>query len=282
MNDRLQDAVAAHEMTGNGHMTMHGFQNFLSELDCPGFLIDEEILQFSQHLVNQERVGEISWGDLKVPTDAMRHGKTTAIALPVSGCDGELKVFVLNGRSDRHELDLGSVVYAINQRGPLHLGSFTPGGSICLADELVRQLSNGELEKFYMIVSAMAFILSIINQPRMLRRDPLVSRQQRRAAERSGISHSNCWHRVSWDISKETKDKVSQDPSYRKVALHWRRGHFRRAEPHYKEAIQRPDAIRKDEREMWWQWIEGQWVGHPAFGIKKSIHAPKLSTGDAE
>ena len=36
-------------------------------------------------------------------------------------------------------------------------------------------------------------------------------------------------------------------------------------------------TLRKDG--LWYQWIEGFWSGHPAFGIKKAYHAPKM--GDA-
>ncbi|WP_294932383.1 hypothetical protein [uncultured Paracoccus sp.] len=130
------------------------------------------------------------------------------------------------------------------------------------------------------VAARVAFILSLISEPRILRRSPAGSRQQRRAIQRGFGFAVDAWTRVTWDLSKETVAKVSHDPTFHKMPLHWRRGHFRRAAPHFKGAIQRPDALREEDRGLWWQWIEGQWVGHPAFGLKRSVHAPRLSGGD--
>lgn len=122
-----------------------------------------------------------------------------------------------------------------------------------------------------------AFILSLINTPSLTRLTPAGTRQQRRAAQRGMGFAPDAWTRVSWDISAETVARISRDPDFHKVPLHWRRGHYRRALPHYKGAVQLPDAILPEHRTGWWQWIEAQWVGHPAFGVKRSIHAPRLS-----
>ena len=84
---------------------------------------------------------------------------------------------------------------------------------------------------------------------------------------------------MSWDLSKPAGSPESDCPELRRIARHFRRGHWRRAQPHYEGATQRPDAIRPEDRARWWQWIEGRYVGDHTLGIKKSYHAPKMSTG---
>ncbi|MEM8822066.1 MAG: hypothetical protein AAGF30_00500 [Pseudomonadota bacterium] len=127
------------------------------------------------------------------------------------------------------------------------------------------------------IVERFAYIVALINEPRVISQSAAGTRQQRRAAHRGMGFAVDAWTRVSWDISKSAVAKTARDPGFHNMPMHWRRGHFRRAEPHFKGAMQRPDAIRAEDRALWWQWIEGQWVGHPAFGVKKSVHAPRLT-----
>lgn len=124
-----------------------------------------------------------------------------------------------------------------------------------------------------------AFTCALINEPRVVQFSPALSRQQRRALQRGMGFAVDAWTRVSWDLSKETVAKVNSDPSFHKMPLHWCRGHYRRAEQHYAGAIQRPDAFRPEDRDLWWQWIDGVWKGHPAFGVKRSVHAPVMSAG---
>lgn len=138
----------------------------------------------------------------------------------------------------------------------------------------------GAIDKLERCVEKFAYIVALLNEPRVVLKSAAGNRQQRRQVHRGFGIAVDAWSRVSWDISKPTVAKVTRDPSFHKVPMHWRRGHFRRAEPHFKGAMQRPDAIREEDRCLWWQWIEGQWVGHPAFGVKKSVHAPKLSGRD--
>lgn len=150
------------------------------------------------------------------------------------------------------------------------IGAWLPGSKKLLGNSVRNQV----------LIQRSAYLFSLINEPRIVSRQTFGTRQQRRTAARGMGFAVDAWTRVTWDLSKETIAKISQDPDFHKVPLHWRRGHYRRAEPHFKGAHQRPDAIRPEDRDLWWQWIEEQWVGHPAFGIKKSVHAPKLSTGD--
>lgn len=129
------------------------------------------------------------------------------------------------------------------------------------------------------LVHVCAHILALINEPRVLKREKAGSRNHRRLARRGFGFAVDAWTRVSWDLSKATRKKLSRDPNFHCKAMHFRRGHHREAKSHYKGAFQRLDALRPEDREKWWQWIEGRYVGHPAFGLRTSVHAPKMSTG---
>lgn len=116
-----------------------------------------------------------------------------------------------------------------------------------------------------------AWLMSLINTPRQVRiQAGALSRQQRRQAQRGMGFAVDAWHRVSWVIGKTVTDKVPQDAGIRGVPLHWRRGHFHLAEPHWKDAQWVP------EYGGWRQWYPEGWVGNIAFGIKRSVHAPQL------
>ena len=157
------------------------------------------------------------------------------------------------------------------------LGRYAPGSCVEVNLDLEGRVSEDVFETITSHLFRIPFIVSLINEPRFVRIQPGGTRQQRRAAQRGGGMAVDAWHRVSWDIGKETFAKVSRDPSFHKMPLHYRRGHQRKAEEHFRGAYRRPDALRPEHREGWWQWIEGQWVGHPAFGLKKSVYAPRLS-----
>lgn len=119
-------------------------------------------------------------------------------------------------------------------------------------------------------VLTVAAVCSVINQPGFLKREPAGSRQERRAAQRSGGYTPDAWQRITWNIGEQTKAKLTRDEPVRCMPLHYTRGHWRKAQEGWKNAEKRKDG-------GWYQWIEGYWSGHPAFGIKKSYHAPKMA-----
>lgn len=121
-------------------------------------------------------------------------------------------------------------------------------------------------------VLTVAAMCSILNQPSFTKREPVGSRQQRRAAQRSGGHASDAWHKITWNIGEEVKAKLTREEPVRCMPLHYTRGHWRRGQEGWTNATRRKDGL-------WYQWIEGYWSGHPAFGIKKSYHAPTI--GDA-
>ena len=165
----------------------------------------------------------------------------------------------------------GTFVYLISPYfSALSQGSYLPGEEGGLygpedADE------EGKMSRVSHVLTVAA-MCSILNQPSFTKKEPAGSRQERRAAKRSGHYASDAWHKITWNIGEEVKAKLTRDEPVRCMPLHYTRGHWRRAEEGWKNTTLRKDGL-------WYQWIEGFWSGHPAFGIKKSYHAPKM--GDA-
>jgi hypothetical protein len=160
------------------------------------------------------------------------------------------------------------IVYLVSPYfAPMVQGSYAPlveGGIYGPEDGRV-----GNRETRAMHTLTVAAMCSILNQPNFTKREPAGSRQERRAAQRSGGYATDAWHKVTWNIGEEVKAKLTRDEPVRCMPLHYTRGHWRKAEEGWKNTTQRKDGL-------WYQWIEGFWSGHPAFGIKKSYHAPKI------
>lgn len=252
------------------------FRKLLRLWDVPGFLISPEISEFAQSLVSQEMADKDSWGECPIPLDAKRHAQATAIALPNLDGSETFSVFVLDEPEGEPAGSPKSIVMQLDAGKLRQLGEFVAGGNFFIDNRHIK-LPHDERHIMAHTIAACAFVLSIINQPALVRTERLLTRQQRRAQARGGAKAADAWHRVTWDIGKETTAKISRDPDFHNVPLHWRRGHWRRAQKHYSGAVQRTDALRPEDRLGWWQWINGTWVGHPAFGIKRSVHAPRLS-----
>lgn len=79
----------------------------------------------------------------------------------------------------------------------------------------------------------------------------------------------DAWHKIEWNINEPVKAKDDSDRGGWRMPLHYTRGHWRKAQDHWDDVV-----IRKDGKP--YKWIEGFWSGHPAYGVKKSYHAPKL------
>ena len=227
------------------------------------FFVGKEIEDFA-HGYAREAIMEHDYGSF--PISSILPASRMTISL-----DGDSALFLLAGVSDKDGGTAISVVMLIDD--PLYaepVGRWYPGSDV------VKYKDGADLS----VLWHLAHIVALINEPRVLARTPQGTRQVRRQAQRAMGFTPDAWTRVSWDLSKATAAKIARDPTFRKVPLHWRRGHFRKAEAHYKGAIQRPDAIRKEDRHLWWQWIDGQHVGHPIFGIKKSKYAPRMTGAD--
>lgn len=169
------------------------------------------------------------------------------------------------------KMEFGVTVYLVSPYfAPLFQGGYEPE----TREGLVGPEEGDEEDKITRVMHTLtvATICSIINQPNFVKTEKAGSRQERRAACRAGNYTADAWRRITWNVGDEIKAKLSRDEPTRCMPLHYTRGHWRRAEEGWKNTTQRKDG-------GWYQWIDGFWSGHPAFGVSKSYHAPKL--GDA-
>lgn len=262
-----------------GQVIFRGFaedycRRFIMHMDVLGFVIGKDVVDFAIALVENEVAQHLDLSKLLAPPSSIRPAMRMVLAMQGLENKHDGYCVLLIGEMDKTNSTRETAVAFFDGNHYDFLGAFAVDGRIKIGADL---RAEWDREGAAFVIAVCAFVLSLINQPSMLRKEPLVSRQQRRAAERAGKKSASDWHRVTWNIGAEVTARVSADPSFRKVPLHWRRGHFRRAEAHYAGAMRRPDALREEERDLWWQWIDGQWVGHPCFGVKRSIHAPRLS-----
>lgn len=242
------------------------------------FFVGGSIFSFAQNLVDAEMAELENWGHLHIPSDAIRHGQLTILCLPRE--DGSFITIHLDEDEGLPSGSLKTIVAcgSTNPRYGKSIGYFFPNGTLFTDGKFADDPVEGSTVS--RIIAVSAFMLSLINQPTLVSDVPAFTRQVRRSFQRKGIDTSR-WSVVSWDISRSSAARHAALTGGKEgVALHWRRGHWRRAEPHHKGAKQRPDALRPEERDLWWQWIDGMWVGHPAYGFVQSVHAPKLNPTD--
>jgi hypothetical protein len=164
-------------------------------------------------------------------------------------------------------------VWNLTGRERKFVGSYVPGGSYDTS------LAHKDFKEVPELIRCVSLFVSLINQPRFVVEVPAISRQLRRQIQRRSNQEDFSPVRVEWNIGERVKDQLRQSAPERCMPLHFRRGHWRRAESHFVGAVQRTDAIFEADRDSWWQWISEIWVGHPAYGFKKSVHAPYFKQG---
>lgn len=118
-------------------------------------------------------------------------------------------------------------------------------------------------------IMSISLILSLINQPRFVVRGSTGTRQLKKQMHRGHGISMNAWHKIEWNINEPVKAKDDSDRGGWRMPLHYTRGHWRKGQDHWDDVV-----IRNDGQP--YKWIEGFWSGHPAYGVKKSYHAPKL------
>jgi len=112
-------------------------------------------------------------------------------------------------------------------------------------------------------------IFDLINQPRFVVQSKAGSRQQRKAMKRAHNISVDAWHKIEWNLKEPVLAREDKSRGGWSMPLHYTRGHWRKAQPHWEDVEQRKDG-------KYYKWIEGFWSGHPAYGVKKGYHAPKL------
>ena len=103
-----------------------------------------------------------------------------------------------------------------------------------------------------------AAYLQTINNPRFVRRGKKTFSQMKKQSAKKVLRDfiAEQWNMVSWNVDKAVDAKNYEEGNGGRQGLHFRRGFFRRG--------------------VWRQWIEGYEAGHPAFGVKKSYHLPRI------
>jgi len=110
---------------------------------------------------------------------------------------------------------------------------------------------------------------SLVNQPRFVVRRAAGSRPARKRMAKSHGIPTDSWHKIEWNLNKPRVEVGEKLGGGWNMPLHYKRGHWRKAQEHWEDVV-----IRKDGNP--YKWIEGYWAGHPAYGTKKSYYAPKL------
>lgn len=126
--------------------------------------------------------------------------------------------------------------------------------------------------QLHLTALSLSMMLTLINSPKLVELTGGGQRQERRAANRSLRLPVNAWHKVVWRTAAGRKFAATDNDEHgAKIPLHYRRGHVRTAQSHFAAAF---ETTLTDTG--WAQWIDGRWVGNPAFGVKKAVHAPTL------
>jgi hypothetical protein len=162
-------------------------------------------------------------------------------------------------------------------RGPFPLGNINlmePNPSFVfhrIVEQRWSRLPEQQQMKFRLQLRMVAGLLQTINQPRFVvqgKRD--VSLVKRQAFKKSaGRFTPDSWNMITWNVDKPVKAKHYEEGSGGRQALHFRRGHWRKAEEGWER------SRWSETRSRWEQYIHGYEAGHPAFGVKKSYHLPR-------
>tara|TARA_R110001592_G_C12979544_1_gene734055 strand:- start:35 stop:964 length:930 start_codon:yes stop_codon:yes gene_type:complete len=123
------------------------------------------------------------------------------------------------------------------------------------------------------VILAVAGAFELINNPRFVVSKAAGTRAQRKQMKREQGISLEVWHKITWNIDEPVVVEGKEESTV-KMPLHYNRGYPKKAKEHYKDTWFQ--ATKEFPNGRWWQWIEGYWAGHPAYGIKKGYHAPTL------
>jgi len=163
-----------------------------------------------------------------------------------------------------------SVMVAAPLTKPVYIGGYHPKKGLMWRAEHtnVADWPEEKVNAYSNVLISVAGAFELINNPRFVISEAAGTRTQRRQMKREQNIPLEAWHKISWNVDEDSVEVGDGDRGGWHMPLHYTRGHFRRGEPHWEGAVER-DGI-------YYKWIEGFWSGHPAYGIKKGYHAPKL------
>lgn len=171
-----------------------------------------------------------------------------------------------------HELDPNMVFMLVANMGRMEpIASYTPGRPEIRMTQVGVDLNRAGQQGLQTQVMHVANILALVNTPAYCTRVPHGTRQNTRHLRRVFDTDHLEIGRIVWDIhGHKTSTASGTTPEARHMPLHYTRGHWRVAQPHFARAVMHDDGVCR-------QWIEGFWSGHPAYGVKKSVYAPTCS-----
>lgn len=122
----------------------------------------------------------------------------------------------------------------------------------------------------YNLLRITAAYLQTINKPRLVKTGKAAYSQMKKMNAKKSLKTfiADSWNKVSWNVDEPVEAKSYEEGRGGRQALHYRRGFYRRALPHW-EGAEIIDGL-------WRIYIEGYEAGHPAFGVKKSYHLPRI------
>jgi len=230
--------------------------------------ISREITDFVYDQNNDAFDGKLL-SDIRAPVDARPPSDICFVYMPNS----ETGFFAFKQRAGSREHILHpsvDVIRVSSTEVPVSCGCYVIADDESQNTIFLPDLDNDrEQSLMASIMMTVGTIFSLINQPRFVVRSTTGTRQLRKQMHRGHGISMDAWHKIEWNINEPVKSKEDSDKGGWRMPLHYTRGHWRTAQDHWDDVV-----IRKDGKP--YKWIEGFWSGHPAYGVKKSYHAPKL------
>lgn len=132
----------------------------------------------------------------------------------------------------------------------------------------IEDITISAVDNFQWSLRRVACILMVLNTPSFVISVPSGSRQARRQLARTkGIAQTR-WTKITWQVDQKKAVSGEANPTNIQQALHYRRGHWRKAESHHAKSVPFDGEFKT--------WIDGYWAGHPAFGFIKQTRHPKI------
>ena len=268
-------------------------QNLMIALDfmqaADFYEIDQDISLYLEDAKEELLKGCTALSEIRVPVDARPPSDICFVYMKESGSAFLVKKYEAGEAVEGNRFDPSEPERAIEQPcvavvrvgaeyEPLQCGGYIMSdkeqdNAILMGDvsyENPEEKDQNGLENYLAGgVMSMALTMTLINQPRFVVQGAAGSRQSRKHMHRKHGIATGAWHKIQWNLGEPVKAKSDSDRGGWRMPLHYTRGHWRKAQDHWDDVV-----IRKDNQP--YKWIDGFWSGHPAYGVKKSYHAPKL------
>jgi hypothetical protein len=210
-----------------------------------------------------ERAVEATTPDQPIPASMRLFSRTVRLLCEIYNAEGDLHTT----RNLLARLNDGSVrVWSYGVRKDyIDMGVLRPGDRFVYPNKDCGYPPHG----IAVMLTLTAELICLLGTPRFVTQSPLPRQACRRLDRKSGVNVSDKVRVISWSLTKPKIEAGESLGSGRHMPLHYTRGHWRQCAAHLDRAYPHADGTHR-------MWIEGFWSGHPAYGIVRSIHAPKL------